>query len=40
MLAHKSLQNVQQLLEGKPTNDLVPEVDSMIVGRLMELVVN
>jgi chemotaxis protein methyltransferase CheR len=37
-LARKSLQNVQQLLEGKPQNDLVPEGDGLIVGRLMQIV--
>jgi chemotaxis protein methyltransferase CheR len=37
-LASKSLQNVQQLLSGKPRDELVPEGDGLIAGRLMELV--
>ena len=39
-LARKSLQNAQQLLSGKPKNDLVPEGDGLIVERLLQLVAN
>jgi chemotaxis protein methyltransferase CheR len=37
-LASKSLQNVQRLLEGKVREELIPEGDGLIVGRLRELV--
>ena len=37
-LARKSLQNVQRLLADKPRDELVPEGDGLIVGRLLELV--
>ena len=36
-LARKSLQNVQRLLEGKPTHEPVPEGDGLVVGRLLQL---
>jgi chemotaxis protein methyltransferase CheR len=36
--ARKSLQNVITLLEGKPREELVPEGDGLVVGRLQELV--
>jgi chemotaxis protein methyltransferase CheR len=36
--ARKSLQNVMTLLEGKPKEELVPEGDGLVVGRLQELV--
>jgi chemotaxis protein methyltransferase CheR len=37
-LARKTLQNVQRLLAGKPKDELVPEGDGLLVGRLLELV--
>ncbi len=36
--ARKSLHNVRQLLGGKPREELVPEGDGLVVGRLLELV--
>ena len=36
--AHKSLQNVQRLLESKPRNEPIPEGDGLLAGRLLELV--
>jgi chemotaxis protein methyltransferase CheR len=36
--AGRSLQNVQRLLEIKPREQVVPEGDGLIVGRLLELV--
>ena len=38
VLARRSLQNAQRLLEGKTREDLVPEGDGLIVGRLLELI--
>jgi chemotaxis protein methyltransferase CheR len=38
--ARKSLQNAQRLLEGKPRDELVPEGDGLMVGRLLELIDN
>ncbi len=40
VMARRSLQNVQRLLEGKPCEELVPEGDGLVVGRLLELVEN
>jgi len=40
VMARRSLQNVQRLLEGKPREELVPEGDGLVVGRLLELVEN
>ena len=37
-LARRELQTVQRLLRGKPTSEVVPEGDGLIVGRLAELV--
>jgi len=37
-LAHKSLQNVKRLLEGKPRHEPVPEGDGIVAGRLLQLV--
>ena len=37
-LARKSLKNIEQLLNGKPKDELVPEGDGLVVGRLLELV--
>jgi chemotaxis protein methyltransferase CheR len=37
-LARRSLQNAQRLLEGKAREELVPEGDGLIVGRLLELI--
>ncbi len=39
-MARRSLQNVQRLLEGKPRDELIPEGDGLVVGRLLELVEN
>jgi chemotaxis protein methyltransferase CheR len=39
-LARKALQNVQRLLEEKKREELIPEGDGLIVGRLRELVEN
>ncbi len=39
-LARKSLQNIRQLLEGKPRDMAVPEGDGLVIGRLLELVDN
>ncbi len=36
-LAHKSLQNVKRLLEGKPRHEPVPEGDGIVAGRLLQL---
>jgi hypothetical protein len=36
--ARKSLRNIQRLLAGKPRDELIPEGDGLIVGRLLELV--
>lgn len=36
--ARKYLQNVQRLLEGRPKDQIVPEGDGLVVGRLWELV--
>jgi len=36
-LARKSLQNVQRLMQGKPTHEPVPEGDGLVVGRLLQL---
>jgi len=40
VMARRSLQNVQRLLEGKPREELIPEGDGLVVGRLLELVEN
>jgi len=37
-LAQRSLRNAQRLLAGRPRDELVPEGDGMVVGRLMALV--
>jgi chemotaxis protein methyltransferase CheR len=37
-LAHRSFQNAQRLLTGKPKEEPVPEGDGLIVGRLQELI--
>ncbi|HLF25125.1 MAG TPA: CheR family methyltransferase [Anaerolineae bacterium] len=37
-LARKSLQNVRQLLDGKPREMLIPEGDGLNAGRLLELI--
>jgi len=39
-LARKSLQNAQQLLLGRPREQVVPEGDGLVVGRLSELIEN
>jgi len=36
-LAHKSLHNVQRLLEGKPSHEPIPEGDGIVAGRLLQL---
>ncbi len=35
--AHKALQNVTQLLAGRPRADLIPDGDGLTVGRLLDL---
>ena len=40
VLARKSLQNAQRLLEGEARTVLVPEGDGLIVGRLLDLIAN
>ena len=37
-LARKSFQNVQRLLKDKPRDELIPEGDGLVVGRLLQLV--
>jgi chemotaxis protein methyltransferase CheR len=40
VMARRSRQNVQRLLEGKPREELIPEGDGLVVGRLLELLEN
>ncbi len=37
-LARKSFQNVQRLLKDKPRDELIPEGDGLVAGRLLQLV--
>ncbi|MFN8596537.1 MAG: CheR family methyltransferase [Anaerolineae bacterium] len=38
--ARRSLQNVQRILEAKPRDEVIPESDGMLIGRLREMVDN